>query len=79
MHYPMNDDDNRLPVRLRGQIESTKMVLRFAKQMTKSLDPGLCLGFAEEVLEKEAKLEHLRAEGRRLLTDKPEAALAGSH
>ena len=75
MHYHMNDEDKALPVRLRGRIAAKKLVLGYAREMTKALDAGLRLGFAEEVVDQEEDLEALRAQARALLhTDKPEAA-----
>lgn len=73
----MNYDDDRLPARLRGQIRSTEMVLRYVKEMTKAIDAGLRLGFAEHQLNLEATLQGFREEAQKLLhTDNREAAAA---
>ena len=74
-----NYTDDRLPPRLRGQIQATEGTIRYLTTLTQVVDPGLAFGHADNLMDMKLKLARLQGEARALLNaDNPKASAAAS-
>ena len=56
----MDYDDERLPLRLRGQIRATEGTIRYLESLTHIVDPALRFGHADNLLDMQTKLTQLQ-------------------